>query len=420
MLVIRTTDGIVAGPRQARTMQNERAASGGTVPELVVHDDAVRANTTWFAERTAGRLMAVLKADSFGHGSVARSVVEAGATAIGVTSVTEALTVREAVPDVPVLSWLNPLDADFESAVRADVDLAVSGPELLDAVSRAAARVGRRARIHLHVDLGMSRDGADAATWPALCETAELLERHGTVRVVGIMGHMSCADRPDDPQNDRERLLFANAVRAARRRGLTGATAHLAATAATITGVGAGHGLHRIGAGLFGIDPSGTSDLLQPTLSLTAPVVGSRTVPAGAGIGYGHDHVAERATNLALLPLGYADGLPRAASERAEVQVRGRRRPVVGRFSMDMLVVDTGDDRLHLGETVTLFGRGTAGEPTVADWARWAGTIEHEIVTRVGTRVARVHRSATTAGDGPGARTTTTLITSHRPEAARA
>jgi alanine racemase len=401
-------------------MQNERATSGGTVPELVVHDDAVRANTAWFAARTGGRLMAVLKADSFGHGSVARSVVEAGAGAIGVTSVTEALAVRDAVPDVPVLSWLNPLDADFEAAVRSDVDLAVSGPELLDAVSRAAARVGRRARIHLHADLGMSRDGAAPATWSALCTAAELLERHGTVRVVGVMGHMSCADRPDDPQNDRERLLFASAVRTARRRGLTGFTAHLAATAATITGVGAGHGLHRIGAGLFGIDPSSSSDALQPTLSLTAPVVASRTVPAGAGIGYGHDHVADRATNLALLPLGYADGLPRAASDLAEVQVRGRRRPVVGRFSMDMVVVDTGDERLHLGETVTVFGRGTGGEPTVADWARWAGTIEHEIVTRVGSRVARVHRIASTTDSGPTGQPDTTTATAHRPEAARA
>lgn len=398
-------------------MQNERATSGGTVPELVVHDDAVRANTAWFAARTGGRLMAVLKADSFGHGSVARSVVEAGATAIGVTSVTEALTVREAVPDVPVLSWLNPLDADFEAAVRADVDLAVSGPELLDRVSRAAAAVATCARIHLYIDLGMSRDGADPATWPALCEAAELLERHGTVRVVGIMGHMSCADRPDDPQNDRERLLFANAVRTARRRGLARFTTHLAATAATITGVGAGHGTHRIGAGLFGIDPSSTSDALHPTLSLTAPVVASRTVHAGAGIGYGHDHVADRATNLALLPLGYADGLPRAASEQAEVQVRGRRRPVVGRFSMDMIVVDTGEDRLHLGETVTVFGRGTTGEPTVADWARWAGTIEHEIVTRVGSRVARVHRTAVSDST---AQTRATTTSSPRPEAARA
>ena len=389
-----------------------------SAPELVVHDDAIRANTAWFADRTGGHLMAVLKADAFGHGAIARSVVEAGATSIGVTSVHEALAIRATGTEVPVLSWLNPVDADFEAALLADVDLAVSSTELLGAVSRAAFRTGRRARVHLHVDLGMSRDGADPGTWSALCGAAELLQRHGTVRVVGVMGHMSCADRPDDPQNERERLLFANAVRTARRRGLTGFVSHLAATAATITGVGAGHGLHRIGAGLFGIDPSATSSALTPTLSLTAPVVASRTVAAGAGIGYGHDHVVDRATNLALLPIGYADGLPRSASARAEVQVRGRRRPVVGRFSMDMVVVDTGDDRLALGERVTLFGRGTDGAPTVSDWARWAGTIEHEIVTRIGSRVARVHRTAGPApSEDPAA---VASVATARQEAARA
>jgi alanine racemase len=367
--------------------------SSRSAPQLVVHDDAVRANTALFVTRTSRAVMAVLKADGFGHGSVARSVVEAGATSIGVTTIDEALAIRAVVDDVPVLSWLNPVDAEFDAALLADVDLAVSGPELLGAVARAARRTRRRARIHLQVDLGMARDGAAPATWPALCTAARELEAHGLVNVVGVMGHMSCADRPADPQNARERLLFANAVRTARRRGLTGLVTHLAATAATTTGVGGDHDVHRIGAGLFGIDPSGTSTDLEPTLSLTAPVLATRAIDAGAGVGYGLDHVADRRTNLALLPLGYGDGLPRAASGRAEVQVRGRRRPLVGRFSMDMVVIDTGDDRLDLGETVTLFGRGHDGEPTVHDWARWADTIDHEIVTRIGVRTARVVRT---------------------------
>ncbi len=137
---------------------------------------------------------------------------------------------------------------------------------------------------------------------------------------------------------------------------------------------------------------------------MTTTVVGSREVAAGTGIGYGLEHVADRRTNLALLPVGYGDGLPRAASERAEVLVRGRRRPVVGLFSMDMLVVDTGDDLLAAGETVTVFGPGDHGEPTVAEWAGWSGTIEHEIVTRIGSRVARIHRStASTAAIGSAA-----------------
>lgn len=361
--------------------------------ELVVDDEAIRSNAAYFAAATGGRLMAVLKADAFGHGAIAQSVLAAGATSIGVTSIDEALALRAAGVGAPILSWLNPVDADFAAAVAGDIDLAVQSVRLLHAVGRAAALLGRRARVHLHIDVGMARDGAPASEWSALCGVARELEALGSIRVVGVMGHMSCADRPDHPQNRRERLVFTNAVRTAQRRGLAPSVAHLAATAATVTGVGSGFGLHRIGAGLFGIDPSGTSDRLRPALSLTTTVVGSREVAAGTGIGYGLEHVADRRTNLALLPVGYGDGLPRAASERAEVLVRGRRRPVVGRFSMDMLVVDTGDDLLAAGETVTVFGPGDHGEPTVAEWAGWSGTIEHEIVTRIGSRVARIHRS---------------------------
>jgi alanine racemase len=362
---------------------------------LTVHDDAIRANTTFFAALTGGRLMAVLKADGFGHGAVARSVLEAGAGSVGVTSVDEALAVRAEGVTAPVLSWLNPPDADFAAAVGADVALAVADPAVLVAVVVAARAVGRAARVHLHVDVGMAREGCAPADWAALCSLAREAEGTGAVRVVGVMGHMSSADRPEDDQNVRERLLFGNAVRTARRRGLTPSTVHLAATAATLTDVGAGFDLHRIGAGLFGIDPSGTTDRLRPALSLTTAVVSSRSARAGTRIGYGGTSTTASATNLALLPLGYGDGLPRAASGRAEVLVRGRRCPVVGRFSMDSVVVDTGTERTSPGEPVTMFGPGDGGEPTVAEWAAWAGTIPHELVTRIGSRVARVHRTST-------------------------
>ncbi|MCS5717751.1 alanine racemase [Herbiconiux sp. CPCC 205763] len=363
--------------------------------ELVVHDDAIRANTAYFASVTGNQLMAVLKADAFGHGAIAQSVLDAGATSIGVTSIDEALKLRNAGVRAPILSWLNAIDADFGAAVQAEVDIAVSSLALLHAVGRAASLVGQRARVHLHVDVGMARDGAPTDAWATLCHIARELEALGSVRVVGVMGHMSCADRPDHPQNQRERLIFANAVRTARRRGLAPSVTHLAATAATLTGVGSGFGVHRIGAGLFGIDPSGTTDHLRPALSLTTHVVTTREIAAGTSVGYGLDHVADRRTNLALLPIGYGDGLPRAASNRADVLVRGRRRPLVGRFSMDMMVVDTGDDRIAPGESVTVFGPGAHGEPTVAEWAGWADTIEHEIVTRVGMRVGRIHRTKT-------------------------
>ncbi|WP_325092461.1 alanine racemase [Leucobacter sp. M11] len=371
------------------------------VSELLVHGDAIRDNTARFLALTQGRIMAVLKADAFGHGSIAHSVLDAGASSIGVTSIAEALRLRAEGITAPILSWLNPPDADFAAAVRERIDLAVPSLELLHAIARAARDVGAPAHVHLYVDVGTGRDGCPTQLWSALCALAREHERAGTLRVVGVMGHLSCADDPGNPQNTRERMCFENAVRSARRRELAPETLHLAATAATLTGVGAGLGTHRIGAGLFGIDPSHTTQLLRPALTLATSVVSAREVAAGTGVGYGHEFVAPERTHLALLPLGYGDGLPRAASGRAEVFARGRRRPLVGRFSMDMVVVDTGDDALEPGESVTVFGPGDAGEPTVAEWAAWSNTIEHEIVTRVGCRVARVHRSLD-AERGPG------------------
>ena len=360
--------------------------------ELIVHDDAIRANTAVFAKLTEGKLMAVLKADAFGHGAIAESVLAAGASSIGVATIEEALALRSAGVDAPMLSWLNSVEADFAAAIVADVELAVSNYAVLAAISRAARAVSKRARLHLHVDLGLARDGCPLPDWRSLCTFAHEHELHGTVEVVGIMGHLSCADEPDHPQNAREELLFANAVRSAVRRGLRPRTRHVAATSATLGGIGSGFELHRIGAGLFGIDPSHSGTPLASALTLTTRVISSRPIDVNTCVGYGRDFVATADTHLALLPVGYGDGVPRCAAQRAEVFARGRRRPIVGRISMDMIVVDTGEDLLNPGEQVTVFGPGEAGEPTVTEWADWTGTIEHEIVTRLGSRVSRIHR----------------------------
>jgi alanine racemase len=209
------------------------------------------------------------------------------------------------------------------------------------------------------------------------------------VRVVGVMGHLGCADDPADPENRLGRLRFAWGLAQARAAGLRPVERHLAATAATLTDPASHHTMSRVGAGLVGIDPS-RSTTLRPALTLTAPVVACRRVPTGTPVGYGATWRAERPTTLALLPVGYADGVPRAVSGRAEVTLHGRRHRLVGRVSMDQVVVDVGDHPVAVGDLVTLFGPGTTGEPTVAEWAGWAGTIEHEIVTGIGPRVRRV------------------------------
>lgn len=292
---------------------------------LTVDLAAVAANTRFFASRTKAEVMAVVKADGFGHGCVpaARTALDNGATWLGVTSIAEGLALREAGLAAPMLSWLNPVDADFGYALEAGIDLAVPSLRHLSAVTRAAVATGRRGRVHLHLDVGMARDGADPAEWPGLCRAAFRAEQRGLLHVAGLMGHLGCADRPADPCNEASRACFGWGLQAAR----------------------------------------------------------------GAGLWY-----APAATTLGLLAVGYADGLPRAASGQAEIMVRGHRCHVAGLISMDQTVIDLGDRQVDPGEAATVFGPGTSGEPTVADWATWAGTIEHEIVTGIG---GRVHRQVT-------------------------
>ena len=367
-----------------------RASRRTTGPRLLVDLGAVAANTRLFAARATGELMAVVKADGFGHGAVdvALTSLAHGATRLGVTSIEEAMALRAAGIAAPVLSWLNPVDADFAAALAADVELAVPSRRHLEAVVAQAPG----ARIHLQLDTGMARDGAAPSAWGDLCRAARMAERRGLIRIVGVMGHLANADTPADPANALGRTRFVWGLEMARSCGLRPVDRHLAATSATLTDPLSHHTMSRVGAGLVGIDPS-RSTTLRPALTLTAPLVVVRGVRGGTPVGYGHTWSAPAPTTLGLVPLGYADGLPRAASGRAEVLVRGRRRPLVGRISMDMAVVDLGSDGGETGDLVTVFGPGDHGEPTVAEWAGWADTIEHEIVTGLGTRLARTARA---------------------------
>lgn len=359
---------------------------------LRIDATAIAENTRRIAALAGTEVMAVVKADGFGHGTAALAALGAGASRLGVTSVAEALPLRWRGVSAPILSWLNPPGADLDAALLHDIDLAIPSVAQLSAVSAAALRTGRRARVHLHLDTGMSRDGIDRGQWTALCELARLGVAAGRLEVAGVMSHLAVADEPGHPETRRQILLFRNALRAARSRGLAPRLAHLAATAGAIAEPDARFGMVRIGAGLYGIDPSRTlagADALRGAMTLTAPVVSVREVDPGTGVGYGLRYRTTRRTRLALVPLGYADGIPRALSPDTRVLLRGRRVPIAGTVSMDQLVVDAGDAGVEPGETVTVFGPGDAGEPTLREWAEWAGTIEHELVTRIGPRVAR-------------------------------
>ncbi len=328
------------------------------------------------------------------------------------TSIDEALPFRWRGVSVPILSWLNPPGSDYDAALLHDIDLAVASIAQLQQVSAAAVRSGRRARIHLQLDTGLARDGIDRDEWTTLVELARLGEHDGRFDVVGVMSHLARADEPGDPENRRQVLLFRNALRVARHRGLTPRLAHLAATAGVITNPATHFGMVRIGAGLYGIDPSHTLDRptggLRGAMTLRAPVTAVRDVGAGTGVGYGLRYRTDRRTRLALLPIGYADGIPRNISDvgvtpGATVLLRGRRVPIVGTVSMDQLVLDVGDAGVGPGEVAVLFGPGDQGEPTLRDWAGWAATIEHDIVTRIGPRVARETVGTPVAAESPRA-----------------
>lgn len=357
-------------------------------PRLTVDLDAVAANVRTFAGAVDGAIMAVVKADGFGHGAVpiARTALAHGATSLGVATLAEAAQLRLAGIDAPILSWLNPAGAEYAGAVRQNIQLAVPSLEHLHSVALGARRVGRRARVHLHVDTGMSRDGASRDEWFGLARLARRLELRGEIEVVAVMSHLPCADQPGHPSTSAGREAFVDAATVVRSAGLRPRTLHLAATAAALGSPETHFDLCRIGAGLYGIGAG-----LRPTLTLSAPVTGVRDIRAGTGVGYGHTWVAERPTRLALVPLGYGDGVPRVAASRAEVLVHGRRRRIVGAISMDQLVVDVGELPVRIGDQVTLFGSGGKGEPTIADWSAWSLTIPHEIMTGLGARVSRIY-----------------------------
>jgi len=372
-------------------------AVAGTVIEsphahAVVHLDAVAHNTALFAAATKAAVMAVVKADGFGHGAlrVASAALSSGATWLGVTTCAEALHLRASGVTAPILSWMHSPLEDFGAALLADVDLSVSSREHLRAVAASAARLGVTAEVHLKADTGLHRNGARPEEWRELVRLARKLETTAHVRVRGVWSHLVGGTQATADTTRRQVRLFDEAVEVARGAGLRPDVRHLANSAAALGAPQTHYELVRPGIGLYGVEPDPRRIFgLRAAMTLRARLILIKRVPAGSGVSYGHDYVTDRDTTLALVPLGYADGLPWGAARHAEVSIAGRRHRVAGRIAMDQFVVDVGDATPRIGDEVVVFGPGTEGEPTVADWARWAGTIPHEIVTGIGPRVAR-------------------------------
>jgi alanine racemase len=348
--------------------------------EVVIDLGAVRHNVALLARRAAGAaVMTVVKADGYGHGAVpvARAALDAGATWLGACSLAEALALREAGITVPVFSWLDLPDTDFAPGIEQGVDISVSSAGELARVAEAAQRTGSRARVHLKIDTGLSRNGCPASAWQDLVKAASVERK---IEVVGVWSHFACADEPGNPSVDAQVRRFASAYEIARDTGLN-PLRHLANSAATLTRPDLHFELVRPGIATYGLNPVPQPEDLRPAMTFRSTVVLTKRIQAGESVSYGHNWTAVRDTTLALVPVGYADGVPRTLSGRMSVWLDGRRRPVAGRVCMDQLVVDCGDDEPVVGSEVILFGPGDGGAPTAREWADTLGTIDYEIVT---------------------------------------
>ena len=341
--------------------------------EAAIDLSAIAYNTALLAKAAGGaRLMAVVKADGFGHGAtqIAQTALACGASWLGVTSKAEAMSLRRENIDVPILMWLYGPGEDLAPVISANVDVSASSMAHLRCVAKAGMQTGKTAAIHLKIDTGLARGGALPSDWAALVAAARQLEQAGVIRLAGIWSHLGNAEDLSDPRLSRQMQLFAEAVGMSRDAGFVSPLRHLANSAALLQVPAAHFDLVRAGIALYGIEPVVQRSFgLRPAMTLRAQIILTKRVSAGTWISYGRSYVTQWETTLALVPLGFADGIPRAAWQRARVAINGVRCPIAGWIAMDQFVVDAGDLPVRIGDTAVLFGPGKDGEPTVMDWA---------------------------------------------------
>lgn len=368
--------------------------------EAVIDLDAIEDNIECLRSDTPAQIMVVVKADAYGHGMVpvARCARHRGVAWLGVALPEEALALRAAGDSGRILAWLmTPGQDSLAESLRQEIDLGISTEWALREVIEAARAERIRARVHLKVDTGLGRAGATTLEWGSLVDMARVGSDEGLIEVVGVWSHLVSGEEVHASITAQQVEVFVEALATVRGAGLSPEWIHLANSGAVLGGAarewGIGDTLVRAGIATYGMTPGrvlgeASSLGLQPAMTLQARLAQVKQIPAGHGVSYGHHWVAVRDTRLGLVPLGYADGLPRTA-QSPEVLIGGRRCPVLGRIAMDQCVVDLGDLPVEPGEEVIVFGSGRHGEPTAEDWAVWAGTIGYEIVTRIGPRIPR-------------------------------
>jgi alanine racemase len=373
----------------------------GVLAEAVVDLGAIAHNVRLLREHAGpAQVMAVVKADGYGHGAtrVARAALAAGAAELGVATVDEALALRADGITAPVLAWLHPPGIDFGPALLADVEIAVSSVRQLDELLDATRRTGRTATVSVKVDTGLNRNGVLAAQFPSMLTALRQAVAEGAIRLRALMSHMVYADQPGNSINDVQAQRFSEMLVHARDQGVRFEIAHLSNSSATMSRPDLAFDMVRPGIAVYGLSPvPERGDLgLLPAMTVKCAVALVKPVRAGEGVSYAHTWIAERDTTVALMPVGYADGIFRSLGGRLDVLINGRRRPGVGRICMDQFLVDLGPGQVDVaeGDEAILFGPGTRGEPTAQDWADLIGTIHYEVVTSPRGRIARTYREA--------------------------
>jgi alanine racemase len=362
-----------------------------------VNLDAVRHNVEVLRSRAPdATFMAVVKADGYGHGvvEVAKACREAGSEYLGVALPSEAIQLRNADFTGPILAWLYTPGDDLIECAERGIELSASSLGMLEHIAATAKRTDTCVQVHLKVDTGLGRNGCLPGSWPELLTAAKRLEAAGTVEIVGIWSHLACADDPSSNVTAEQVAVFELALEVAQDLGVDPQFRHLANSAGVIEHPDTHYNLVRCGIAVYGLSPSpevGTSEALGliPAMTARASVALVKSVPAGQGVSYGLRYRTQERTKLALIPVGYADGLPRSGSGNLPLQIGGERFTVAGTVAMDQVVLDVGDAPVSAGDAVELFGNGAAGAPTADDWARACGTINYEIVTRLGSRIPR-------------------------------
>ncbi len=373
-------------------------APAGASAWVSIDLDAIRDNVAELVRRAApAQVLAVVKADAYGHGLVdsARAALAGGASWLGVAQLAEALRLREAGITAPLLTWLFAPGADIGGAIDADIEVTVGSMWSLDAVLAAVRERGAPARIQVKVDTGLGRGGI-LTDWPQMVARLAAAQAEGAVEVTGVWSHFAWADAPQHPTVRAQQVRFEEACDELARAGVRPPLRHLANSAATLTNPSAHFDLVRPGLAVYGLSP--VPDLgdsahfgLREAMRVTARLSVVKRAAAGQGVSYGHEYVTDRDTVLGLVPMGYADGIPRAAGGAGPMLVGDRRLTIAGRVCMDQVVLDLGPDFAGAtGDEVVVLGRAADGEPSAQDWAQAAGTINYEIVTRMSPRLPRV------------------------------